>query len=136
MARRSSSLIVVLAAASAVATRPPRAGSYMYISQNVCTSAMPLHLSPSNSNMAWTTYDVGTTATSAIDVKDKYFCDPGKVPDAPVCGRLLYSTGGTDPAAGLTIGPTTWLQSSARGGDRGSKAGASQRQVDFVRAGR
>lgn len=86
------------AAATAIAARVPKAGSYMYIGRHVCDAPMspPYSLAPVLSNMAWTTYDEGMTATSAQDVKEKFFCPADKIPDAPVCGRALYSTGGTD----------------------------------------
>jgi len=84
------------ASASAVAARVPRAGTYIMIGRNTCGTAMPLSLAPTSNNMAWTTYEETTTATSAIDVKNNYFCPRDKVPDAPVCGRSLYTTGGTD----------------------------------------
>lgn len=84
------------ASATAIAARVPRAGTYIMIGRNTCSGAMPLSLAPTINNMAWTTYEETTTATSAVDVKNNYFCPRDRVPDAPVCGRSLYTTGGTD----------------------------------------
>lgn len=80
--------------ATAIAARTPKAGFYIMIGRNTCSSAMPLVLStaPGRGNMAWSS--LLQPSTNAADVKDRFICI-NKVPNVQVCGTSVYTTGGT-----------------------------------------
>lgn len=78
--------------ASAIATRPARAGFYIMIGRNTCSSTMPLKLSPGEGNMAWSS--LLQPSTNADDVKDRFICT-NKAPNIQVCGKSVYTTNGT-----------------------------------------
>ncbi|MHB8122357.1 MAG: pilus assembly protein TadG-related protein [Desulfuromonadaceae bacterium] len=78
--------------ATAIASRTAKAGFYIMIGRNACSSAMPLKLSPGEGNMAWSS--LLQPSTNADDVKDQFICS-NKVPNQQVCGNSVYTTNGT-----------------------------------------
>lgn len=89
------------AAASAVASRPMRGGTYIMLNYNVCMNATaispssPYTLTPSVpfQNMAWTS--LTSDPTSASSVQETLFCPSGNLPNIPVCGRNIHTNNGT-----------------------------------------
>lgn len=78
--------------ATAIASRNPKAGFYIMIGRDTCSSAMPLKLSPGTGNMAWSS--LLQPSTNADDVKDRFICI-NKAPNVQVCGNSVYTTNGT-----------------------------------------
>lgn len=80
--------------AMAIATRPAKAGFYIMIGRNTCSSALPLVLTtdPGVGNMAWSSLLL--SSTNADDVKERFICN-NNVPNVQVCGNSVYTTNGT-----------------------------------------
>lgn len=85
------------AKASAIAWRPPRARTYFMIGRQVCNtpnSSLPLTLSPTSNNMAWTS--LLDNVSDANSIKNDFFCPADKIPFVEVCNLPVYTTNGID----------------------------------------
>lgn len=85
------------ASATAVAAKAPSAGFYLFIGNSVCSQTgiidLTANLAPPSTggNMAWTSFFDNSTSTPEVL---GYLC-AAEQPNYEVCGRSLYTTGGT-----------------------------------------
>lgn len=84
--------------ATAIAWRPPKATTYLMVGYSVCNPTSPItfpyEISMDNNNMGWTS--LLNPVTTAVGVKTLYFCPADKIPNVEVCGKSLFTSGGTD----------------------------------------